>query len=402
GSARLRRALVMGEITLTAVLLVAAGLLLRSYTRVLAADPGFAPRNLLVAETVLPPGRYPERAHRTAFYRDVLERVHALPGVSAAGYVNYPPLTLKEGRGYLSIENRPAPPLGQRARHVVSWRVVSPRYLQALGVPLVQGRHLDERDGPDAAPAVVINQAMARLHWPGGDPLGHRLKLGRAESRNPWCAVVGVVGDVRQMGLDVSPEPEVYFSLDQPTGATPFFWPQHLVVRTQGDPRALAPALRQAVWSVDPEQPVSNVRPMTDVLDAELSGRGTQMTLVAAFAGLALLLAAVGLYGVLSYDVAQRTPEIGIRMALGAQRADVVRSVVRRGLLTAAAGTALGLAGALALARVLRSLLFGVGPTDPVTFAGVAALVLVVAVAATCVPAWRAATIDPVAALRAE
>lgn len=399
---RLRPALVVGEISLTVVLLAGAGLLMRSYVRALDVDPGFDPRNLVVAETVLAPARYGERPSRTAFYHEVLERVNALPGVVAAGYVNYPPLTLKEGRGLLAIEGQPPPPPEQRARHVVSWRVVSPRYLAALGVPLIRGRHLDERDGPDAPPAVVVNAAMSRLHWPDGDPIGRRLKLGRAGGSNPWCTVVGVVGDVRQMGLDVPAEPEVYFSLDQPTGASPFFWPQHLVVRTQGDPLGLASALRRVVWEVDPDQPVSNLRRMSDIFDGELSHRSTQAALVGAFAALALALAAVGLYGVLSYDVARRTSEIGVRMALGAQRADVVGSVVGRALLLAAAGISLGVAGALALSRALASLLFGVGPADPVTFVAVPAAVLAVALLAAYVPARRAASIDPILALRAE
>ena len=399
---RFRHALVVGEVTLTVVLLVGAGLLVRSYARVLRVDPGFEPRNLLVAETVLSPSRYSERAARSAFHREVLSRVHALPGVVAAGYVNYPPITLKDGRGYVSIEGRPAPPLERRALQVVSWRVVSPRYLSALGVPVVRGRHLDERDGPDAPGAVVVNQAMARLHWPDGDAIGQRLKLGQAAASSSWCTIVGVVGDVRQMGLEVAPEPEVYFPLDQPTGAAPFFWPQHLVVRTHGDPLALVPALRRAIWDVDAGQPVSGVRTMSAILDEERSDRRAQLTLVGAFAGLALLLASVGLYGVLSYEVTQRTPEIGVRMALGAGRGDMVRSVLGRALLLTAAGTALGLAGALALTRLLASALYGVEPFDPATFAAVPVVVVAVALMATVVPARRAAGVDPLRALRTD
>jgi putative ABC transport system permease protein len=399
---RLRHALVIGEITLTVVLLVAAGLLLRSYAEVLVVDAGFEPTNLVVAETILPPAKYAAQPSRTAFYHRVLERVHALPGVAAAGYVNYPPMTLKEGRGYLTIEGQPPPPLEERARHVVSWRVVSPRYLSALGVPLIRGRHLDQQDDHEAPPAVIVNQAMARLHWADGDPIGRRIKLGRAASPNPWCTVVGVVGDVRQMGLEVPAEPEVYFSLDQRSGATPFFWPQHLVVRTHGDPLAVVPALRRAVWDVDPDQPVSNIRSMSEILDAELLNRSTQMTLVGTFAALALLLAAVGLYGVLSQNVAQRTFDIGVRIALGAPRARVVGSVVGHALLLAIVGIGLGLAAALALTRVLTSVLFGIGPRDPVTFVAAPALLLIVTVLATYVPARRAASIDPVSALRTE
>jgi putative ABC transport system permease protein len=204
------------------------------------------------------------------------------------------------------------------------------------------------------------------------------------------------------MGLELPAEPEVYFSLDQSPGATPFFWPQHLVVRTLGDPLALAPAVRLAVGDVDPDQPVSNIRSMSQIVDAELLNRGTQTTLVGAFAALALLLSSVGLYAVLTYDVSQRTSEIGVRMALGARRAQVVASVVGHGLLAAAVGIALGLAVALALARVLTSLLFGVEPTDAATFAAVPTLLLVVALLASYLPARRAANLDPISALRTE
>ena len=401
-SGRLRSALVVAEITLTVVLLAAAGLLFRSYAEVLAVRPGFNPQNLLVAETILPPATYAERPSRTAFYRDVLARVNRLPGVVAAGYVNYPPLTLKEGRGYLTIEGQPPPPVEARARQVVSWRVASPRYLSALGVPLIRGRHLEERDGPDAPPAVIINDAMARLHWADADPIGRRVKLGRRESSNPWCTIVGVVGDIRQMGLEVAAEPEAYFSLDQNTGATPFFWPQHLVVRTHRDPLALAPAVRLAVHSVDPDQPVSNIRSMSQIVDAELLNRSTHTTLVGAFAALALLLSSVGLYAVLSYDVSQRSSEIGVRMALGAGDMRVVAFVVGRALRAALVGIALGSAGALALTRMLAALLYGVKPMDPVTFVAVPILLLAVALLASYVPARRATGIKPISALRME
>ena len=332
--ARVRHALVVAEVALTVVLLSAAGLLLRSYSEVTAVRPGFEPRNLLIAETNLPAAKYGTRTQRTAFYRQVLERVNQLPGVAAAGYVNYPPLTLKEGRGYLTLEGRDAPPFEARARQVVSWRVVSARYLQALGVPLLRGRHLDERDGAGVPPSVLVNEAMAQLHWADGDPVGQRLKLGREQSGNPWATIVGVVGDVHQMGLEVAAEPEVYFSLDQDSGSTPFFWPQHLVVRVvaEGDPLALAPALRGAVAAVDREQPLSNVRSMEQVIAAEMRNRGTQATLIGAFALLALFLSAAGLYAVLSFDVAQRSAEIAVRMALGAGRGAVLALVVRQAL----------------------------------------------------------------------
>jgi putative ABC transport system permease protein len=400
GSRRLRSALVVAEMTLTVVLLVAAGLLLRSYAKALAVDPGFQPQNLLIAETVLPPSKYATLESRSAFYARVLERVSSLPGVLSAGYVNYPPLVFKGGRAYITIEGRPTPPREEFIRYIVSDRVVSAGYLSVLGVPLVRGRHFDERDGPSAPLAVIINQKMVRMHWPSEDPIGRRIKIGAGD--NPWFTIVGVVGDMRQMGLDAPAEPEMYLSLTQSGVSAPFFWPQHLVVRTQGDPLALSTVVRRAVLDVDPDEPVSNVRSMDQVFDAELLNRNTQMTLIGAFAVLALLMAAVGLYGVLSYTVAQRTPEIGLRMALGAQRSTVTLEIVRGALVLAALGLALGLAGAFALTRLLTSWLFSVSPADPATFAATALLVAIVSLLASYVPARRAASVDPLSVLRAE
>jgi predicted permease len=397
---RMRSALVVGEVTLTVVLLAAAGLLLRSYSEVLAVDPGFRPRNLLIAETVLSPTSYSELANRTAFYERVLERVNALPGVAGAGFVNIAPLMFKGGRLSVEIEGQPRPGPEDLARNMTSDRVVSAEYLTTLGVPLIGGRHLDDRDRLEAPPAAVINQTMARRHWPDESAVGRRFKFGGPDT--PWFTVVGVVGDVRQMGLDVPADPEFYLSVEQIPINVPFLWPKHLVVRTEGDPMALAAAVRTAVWEVDPNQPVSAIRSMEDVFDAELANRNTQMTLVGFFAVLALVLAAVGLYGVLSYAVTQRASEIGLRMALGAQRDSVVGTVVRSALLLAAIGLALGLVGAFGLTRLLTSFLFSVSPFDPATFAAVSALILLVAVLASYVPARRAAAVDPVSVLRRE
>jgi len=265
-------------------------------------------------------------------------------------------------------------------------------------MPLIRGRRLDERDAPGAPFAVVINEAMARLHWPDEDPIGARLKRGSPQSDAQWFTVVGVVGDVRQMGLDVPAEPEMYFPQAQRLDG----WPSHLVVRTQGDPMAFADAVRRAVWEVDANQPVSSIRTMSEVFDTELADRNTQLTLVGGFAALALLLAAVGLYGVLSYTVAQRTSEIGVRMALGAARGRVVRAVLRSALSLSVVGIVLGLVAALGLTRLLASFLFGVAPTDPATLVAVCGTLLLVTVLASYLPARRAARADPMSALRAE
>ena len=253
-------------------------------------------------------------------------------------------------------------------------------------------------DAPGAPYAVVVNQTLARNEWPGRDPIGQRLMMGAGDGE--WMTVVGVIGDVRQMGLDQRPDPALFVPFHEIT--SPFMWPRQLVVRTAGDPLALAPAIRRAVWDVDPDQPVSNARAMSDVLDAELGSRNTQLTLAGAFALLALVLAAVGLYGVLSYAVSQNTPEIGLRMALGAEGSTVVRAIVRSAIGTALFGIVLGLAVAFALTRTIESFLYGVSPWDPLTAAVVAGVLLAVAALAALVPAWRAASVDPATTLRAD
>ncbi len=393
-----RNALVTGEIALTVVLLAAAGLLLRSYARLLDVDPGFRPDHLLVAETDWSPSKYGDAASRKAFYADVLERTRALPGVTSAGYVTNPPLMFLGGRALILAEGQPPPQPGELARNLASVRGVSTGYLETLGVPLIRGRGFDSRDSADAAPTAVINEAMARMRWLGEDPVGRRFRYGYPNA--PWMTVVGVVGDMKQMGLDSAPFPEFYTPVEQ-AAVESFLWPRYLVVRTKDDPLSLATAVREVVHEVDPDQPVG-VRAMSDVFDAAVGNRTTQLTLVAGFAALGLLLASIGLFGVLSYTVARRTSEIGLRMALGAQRANVVGSVVRSALLTAVVGVAIGLAASVALSRLLASSLFGVQPTDPATLAAVSALVLVVALLASYVPARRAADVDPVSALRTE
>jgi putative ABC transport system permease protein len=404
GSRRVHHALVVAEISLTIVLLVAAGLLLRSYANVLAVPPGFQTSRLLIAETVLSPSKYGEVAARSAFYGRVLDRVRALPGVTAAGYVNYPPLTFKGGRGYFSIEGEPPPQPEDVVRHLAIDRSISPGYLQTLGVPLVQGRYLDERDADGAPVAVIVNQKYAAAYWPNQSPIGRRIVFGvpNSSAPTPWLTVVGVVGNVRQIGLDTPTEPEVYFSANQLAFNAPFLWPQNLVVRTAGDPLTLAAAVRHAVSEVDPNQPLSNMRTMDQVFAADVLDRNTQMTLVTVFAVLALVMASVGLYGVLSYTVTRRLPEIGVRMALGARRATVVLEIVRGALRLAAVGIVLGAVSAFAATRLLISSLFGVNRTDPATFAVMSLLVLAMSLAASVVPAFRGAGVDPSVTLRAE
>jgi predicted permease len=402
---RLRTTLVVAEIALTVVLLAGAGLLLRSYAAVLAVDPGFDADGLLVVDTPLSQARYGRPADRDAFYQRVLERVRALPGVDSAGYTNFAPLVIDGGRSVTFLEGRPVTMAeiqrlspGEIQRLIASNRGVSPGYLETLGVPLVRGRLIDARDSRGAPGAAVINQTMARTFWPDADPLGRRFRMG--VGGDTLFTVVGVVGDMKAVGLDVPAVPEAYLSLDQLT--FPFMWPQELVVRSGGDPLALASPIRQAIREIDADQPVPRVVTMSEVIDSDLASRNTQLTLLGSFAVIALLLAAVGLYGVLSYTVSQTTSEIGLRMALGAKQTSVVGSVVRSAMGSALLGVGIGLVAAYALTRTIASFLYDVSPTDPATAVAVAGVLLLVAAMAAFLPARRAASINPVVALRAE
>ena len=400
---RLRTSLVVAEIALTVVLLAGAGLLLRSYVALLAVDPGFETQGRLIVDTPLSGSRYATAADRDSFYQRVLERVRALPGVESAGYTNIAPLVVKGGRSVTFVEGRPRPDAEGMFRLVTQNRGVSPGYLETLGVPLVRGRLIDVGDTRDAPRVAVINEAMVRLHWPDEDPIGQQFRFGLGGIENLFT-VVGIVGDMRQDGLDAPSFPELYAPLDQFAGAGDFnlMWPQQLVVRTSGDPLALGPAVRRAVWDIDADQPVSRIRAMSELLDTELANRNLQLTLIGAFAVIALLLAAVGLYGTLSYTVSQSTSEIGLRMALGAAERSVVGSVVRSALGAALLGLGVGLVAALALTRTIASFLYGVSPADPVTGVAVAGVLLLVAALAAFFPARRAASVDPAVSLRAE
>ena len=393
---RMRTGLVVAEVALTVVLLAVAGLLLRSYFAVLAVDPGFDTQGLLVADTVLPQQRAANAAERESFYRRVLEGVRALPGVEGAGYTRFAPLTSQGGRSLVLIDGRPRPEPAQLVQNLATNRSASAGYLETLGVPLIRGRHIDERDVRGAPLSVVINESLARKYWPDEDPIGRRLSAGGGE----FMTVIGVVADVRQLGLDVPAEPAVFVPADQISG--PVMAPRHLVVRTASDPLALAASVRSAIWAVDPDQPVSSVRAMDEVLDSQLADRDSQLTLLGSFAVLALVLAAVGLYGVLSYTVSQSTNEIGLRMALGAEQKTVVGTVVCSALATSVVGIVVGLVGAYALTRTIASFLYGVSPTDPATAVAVAGVLLLVAGLSAFVPALRAASVNPMTALRAE
>ncbi len=396
---RLRSALVVAEIAGTLVLLVGAGLLAQTLYRMRYVDLGLEPERLLTLRTVLPSQKYGGLPRRSAFYEDVLERVARVPGVVGAGYGTSVPLEWKGGTSGFFPEGaeRAEPGLSYDANH----RQVSVDFLRTMGIPLRQGRSFDRTDRRESQPVAIINETMARPYWPGQDPGGKRFKIGDPDSDVPWVTIVGIVGDVRQMGLDAPAKAEMYLPYSQVTDQ-PWFAPRDLVVRTSVEPMSLVAAVKHEIAAVDPEQAVSNIRTLDDILDEEVVQRRLGATLLAAFAGLALLLASLGIYGILSYFVAQHTPEIGVRLALGASGRDILRLVLGRGMMLALIGVGLGSLGGLALTRLMSSLLFGISPTDPATFAFAALLLTALALLACYLPARRAVNVDPAIAMRYE
>ena len=393
---RLRGAFVVAEVALALVLLVGAGLLIQTIFHLRDQYSVFQPDTLLTMRTALPEDRYTQHAKRVAFYDQVLERVQALPGVTSAGYTTSVPLQWKGGANNLLIEGRqPEPGASPNAIH----RQVSNDYLQTIGMSLRQGRYFDQRDNQQSQPVALVNETMARQYWPDEEPVGKRFRI--AVNAAPWLTIVGVVADVRQMGMDVAVKAEMYVPYRQ-IKSHPWYTPRDLVIRTTGNPENLVAGVRQEIRAVDPDLPVSNIVTMEEMLSQESGSRRLGMLLLAAFAGLALLLASLGIYGVLSYFVAQQTQEIGVRLALGAQQRDILRLVIGKGMTWAFVGVAIGSVAAFALTRLMASLLFGVSANDLLTFALVAGLLTGVALVACYLPARRATRVDPLVALRYE
>lgn len=389
---RFRGALVVSEVALALLLLSCAGLLIRSLMLLTRVDSGVRTENVMAIDLSLTTAKYSHTATRAALFSQILERVVRLPDVQSAAVVADVPLTQNEDSIGFSIEGVPDPPARKPS---VRFNIVGPGYFTTLGIPLTEGRDFADTDADGAPTVIVVNQAMVRRFWPNQNPIGRRITT----DNKTWSSIVGVAGDVRQMGLRADSEPEVYLSYMQ----DPFQWPYlSLLVRAGSDPVKLFPSIQQAVWMVDKDQPLSNPITLDQVRSHSIAQPRIAALLLGLFAGAALLLAAVGLYGVVSYWVAERTHEIGVRMALGAGSFDVFVQVVGRGLLLALLGTALGLMGSLAATRALASFLFGIRSTDPLTFAAVALLLISVALGASYFPARRAARIDPVVALRYE
>ena len=357
--AGVRDALVVMEVAAALVLLIGAGLMIQTLARLRAVDVGFRSDHLLTVRTILPQAKYRDNSKRVAFFSRVLEGVRALPGVDSASYTSMLPFESIGNTQGFQLEGQPRDPTGQAQDALL--RAGSPDYLKTLGAKMLEGRMYSDADGPGTPPVIVINETFARRFWPKESPLGHRISL---EFKPPtWRTVIGVVRDVQERGYDIDMKPGVYVNYYQwpDTWATP----ERLLVRTRTDPASLLSATRAVIAGVDPEQPVSAVTTMDEIIDRNVADRQQQMTLLGAFAGLALLLASIGLYGVLSYAVTQRSREIGLRMALGASASSVVRMVVSRGLILTSSGLGIGLAIAWAATRAMKNLLYGVGRHRP-------------------------------------
>jgi putative ABC transport system permease protein len=389
---RLRAALVVAEVALAIIVLVGAGLLGRSFVRLVGVNPGFEVENLLTVNVGFVQFKEPER--RAAVQREVVARVARIPGVEAVGGRPVPPPVTPQRGTRFAVEGQPNDNAGERSAYFLA---VSPDYFRALGAPLVEGREFAGRDDAAGAKVVVINRSLARRLFPQGGAVGRRLQLVNPEQSGEWREVVGVVGDVRYSGLDDPGEAAIY----TPFAQTPFLW-NYLMVRTAMPPATVAEAVRRAVAEAEPSLEAANFRTMHELLSETVAEPRFYTLLVGAFALLALALAALGIYGVTAYSVTERTHEIGVRLALGARPGDVLRMVVGQGMKPALFGALIGLAGAVLLTRALESLLFGVSTTDPLTFAGVAAVLAGVALLACVVPARRAARVDPLVALRYE
>ena len=392
GGRWMRNALLVTEVALSIVLLVGASLLIRSFAKLTSVDPGFEADRVLAFRVALPPGAYPEEHNRIAFYDRLTERLRTLPGVEAAGMVQQLPM---RGGYVLSFEIQGRPPASPGEELSANHRVVSPDYFATMGVPLLRGRALSARDAETAPMVAVVDQAFVQRHFPDEDPIGRGIDIGNGT--DGFYEIVGIVGDVRHGGLDATAAPTMYVPYKQDVFSS--MW---MVVRTAGEPSSMAGAARQAVRDVDSALPAFSIMPLTDVIGESVAERRFAMLLLGIFALVALFLAAVGLYGVVAYSVNQRTQEIGLRMAIGAEPGDVLRMVIGGGMKLATIGVVIGIAGALALASLIASMLYGVTAFDPVSYVVTATVLLVVAALACWIPARRAMRVDPLVALRQE
>jgi putative ABC transport system permease protein len=388
--ARTRSALVILESAIAVVLLIGAGLLIRSLVALQNVNPGFDPHHVLTARVELSRFKYDSPDKAAAFFEELEGRISDLPGVEAAGMVSELPLSGQSNDMPFTVEGRP--PVTRDQMPFADFRRVNQNYLTAMRIPLLRGRQFTDQEVRQTAKVLIVSQQLVDMAFPNEDALGKRLITG---FKGEPYEIVGLAGNLLHTSLGGPSTPAMYFPMRQ-SGR------MNLVVRTQGEPLSIAGLLRNAVHTIDPDQPVSAMRPMTEWLDSSVTQPRSLTTLFGLFAALAMILAATGIYGVMSYSVAQRTHEIGVRMALGARRWDVLKLVVRQGMVLSFIGVVLGLLGAFGLTRVMSSLLFGVTAKDPLTFGAVAALLLAVAFLACFVPARRATQVDPLVALRYE
>ncbi len=395
GRNRLRNGLVIAEVALALVLLSGAGLLMKSFARLQNVNPGFNPRNALTFEISLPKIQYPDNQSIVRFNNEAQRRIAALPGVQTAGFSTILPLAGTNSDSSFAIEGQPSndrtPSPDEENRQV------SPDYFRALEIPLINGRFFTDADKTDAPPVVIVNQAFAKKFWPKQDAVGKRIVMGGISEHPNWITIVGVVGDVRHFGLDIDPKPEMYV----PFAQDPYFTTIY-VVRSNQDPRSLLPAIRREIQAIDSAVPLANIRAFEDVIADSVAPRRLSVVLLGVFAGVAVLLASVGIYGVMSFLVVQRTQEIGVRMALGAQRSDVLKLILGRSVKLISAGAAIGLVVALMSTSMLQALLYNVSAFDTPTFVLVTILLAAVALSASYLPAMRATKADPMVALHAE
>jgi predicted permease len=391
----IRSVLVVAEVAFALVLLTGAGLMIRSFLLLQEVKPGFNPDHLLTLRLRLPQTKYSDAAQLTPFYQRLIERVRALPGVKTVGTVSHLPLSGAYQSGTITVE-QPSASI-DNASFECDRRITSPDYFEAMGIEVMNGRAFNDHDAQGGQMVCIIDETFARRFWPNEDPLGKRAKIGGAQSTNPWLTIVGVVAHVKHYGLNAQGREFIYFPYQQAPARQMF-----LAVRTEGDPSNLIGAVRNEIAAIDPDQPIADIRNMEQIVYGSVAQPRFNMLMLGIFAAVALILAAVGVYGVMNYSVAQQTHEIGIRMALGAQQSHILSMVIRQGFLLVGMGVAIGLLGAFFVTQFMSSLLYGVKAMDPTTFGGVAVILALVALTASYIPARRAARVDPMIALRYE
>jgi putative ABC transport system permease protein len=392
GHQRLRKLLVVGEVALSLSLLAGAGLLIKSFMKLQEVDPGFKGDGVLTIRVSLPGARYTQPEQVRAFFQNLLDRVRHVPGVESAGATSGLPLSGNGGSGTTAPDS---PLLQPNQFPEADQRYITPGYFETVGTKLIAGRYFDDHDNETSARVAIVDESMVRAFWPTEDPIGKRIKLGGPQSTNPWMTIVGVVKHVRLGSLERPSRVELYI----PHAQVPLNG-MSLAIKTSGDLNAISAAVQRATMSIDPEQPIYAVRPFNELLADSMMRRRIVMVLLAVFAGVALTLAALGIYGVISYWVSQRSQEIGIRLALGATRGDVLQMVIVQSLSVVVIGVAIGLVSSIGISRAMTTMLFNVNAADPVTFVLVCGSLLFVGLVASLIPALRATLVDPVHTLR--